>query len=555
MLSEKYGTIMSAMSSALDAGSDGTVPARSMRLQDLPPELLNIAALRVLCNGEIYWFAATCRACADAARTVCREKGVPMASRISRVFTSLKRLRRTVQLLEVHGVVHAQMNAYGGTASRPHSLDGLYTWSPAGEKAIAAGAPIEVLDYAWANWVVATDHVNPGCFLRHAAAYGRTDLLTHMDQRADALRLQSAVQRKTLFAILNAALMGCEKSLAIVESAIIIPAIEVSNLEAVRWYYARQEKAEFMGDFFAGDQPKWRRQFSIGSRLDRLTVAAVKSTDPRYTLNQIRYWLWPCLGDQAPLRQMDAHMQMANVVLVSAIDAVDASVGAWEWLEEYESLGVLVLFAALRGEPTNLRCVQVHRRMFAVRSAAVYRWMSERLEPGQWLGDVFASYGGSEPRAAGLWREGKASRRLSFAISIIQDCLGRSTLTDTNDPTEAWVFDEALCIAALSDALIWSWERPKLHGNPDRDEQGDVGRQWMQAFKVDTFSVFEWLVQMHPDTSMDVLREFFARADDEMTCGCEYTKRGMLELSKRKLGCRLRERVTLDAEFAKVWPG
>jgi len=524
-----------------------------MKILDLPPELLQIVALRVLRNGELYWFSTTSSACANAARTVCQQQKMPMASHLRNAFLSLKRLLRTASVMEVHGIVHAQMNAWGGTASRPHSLDGQFTWSPAGEKAIAASAPIEVLDYAWANWVVSTNIVNPGCFLMRACAAGRVDLLKHMDQRADALRVQSGVQKQTLFHIMNAALIGCESALSTVEKAIVVPAIESSNFEAIKWYHHRQEVAEFSADIFTCDQPKWRRQFAAGLGLDRLTVAAVSSRDPKYTLDQLRFWLWPRLGERAPRMQNDANMQIANVVLVAAAEAINVPVGAWEWLEAYESLGITYLFAALRGPPTNLRAVKIYRSLMLPRSAVRYRWMVERVGERQWLGDVFERYGDHEPRISGLYREGGASRRLSFAISIVQDVVGRATPSDTNSADEAWVTDEALCLEALSDALVWSWERPMPEGDPGEVECNDVGRKWMEKFKVDTFDALVWLMKTHMDTAMDVLKRFYQRADFEMTRGREYTKRGLKELCTPRLGQFLRQRLTLDAEFAKVW--
>ena len=74
--------------------------------------------------------------------------------------------------------------AAGGFHSRPASLDGKFTWSPQGERAIVIGGTVHVLNYVWSGWDrdfrVWCSANGPRNSLALACAHGRIDLLDHM---------------------------------------------------------------------------------------------------------------------------------------------------------------------------------------------------------------------------------------------------------------------------------------------------------------------------------------------------------------------------------------
>ena len=120
-------------------------------LLDLPDDALAALCERVVRNGEAHWCAVTCHTLRRAVLEACQKLKLPLSSMASTAYLTLRRLEQAMTLPRFRELVHANMNATSAAAARPHSLDRKWVWSPAGECALAACAPPNVLDYAWAR--------------------------------------------------------------------------------------------------------------------------------------------------------------------------------------------------------------------------------------------------------------------------------------------------------------------------------------------------------------------------------------------------------------------
>lgn len=520
----------------------------SLRLATLPPDTLQIIAEYIARRGETFWFKLACRAfrTATEAARVALQCAV-LATPVSSVFTSIARVRYGLPIARVAAIVEARRDAIGGTDSRPRSLDGRHVWSPLGERAIARRATPEVLDYVWANWVTSTCTVNPGCFLTLASRHGRVDLLKHMDQGAEQLRIYSKDQHKTLRIVLNRAVDNSGTCLRQVASGIIVPSLKCGDASVFRWYYQRQESAEALSDtYFAGSDVAWRRQFTHSDDgLRILAEAAASSDDPQFSLTFLCREVWPAVGDRSPHRQLDARIQIGGVALTRIVcHRWTTMLGAWLWLKQawcHTTSGIVSLLTALQEFPQKFQPSELYQNLFRAPQADVYQWMAGEIDDGGWFGDIFTNYGDMLWSRESLdYRNHNASRRLSFALATLAAVYNKYLAN--ND--EFGAIEKELAVAALTDALLWSWERPKIVGKagagagvrvyPDSDEETEASKEWLRVWKADTYKYVVWLCGSDtceaPLEMVEVLLNLYRR-QDELGPARGYVVRGVTELA------------------------
>lgn len=432
---------------------------------DLPEELLSLVAEYAVRRGEAFWFAATSRAARRATACACSRVGLPsMRSHLSGIFASTARLRVAMNIEGAWRLAHADMGA-DGLNTRPVSLDGRYVWSPAGERAMVAAAPVAVLNYAWSGWQRSLDHVNPACALSLVCARGRADLLDHMFA-LDAGPAASgapcvAGHGESLYRALALARDGFRPALDAVERAIVCPALNGNARATLEWYYSTMEG-------LTRDRPThtaWRNQFQSPESLQRLALSAGQSAQPRQALGLLLDWLSPRLGTRAPSRRAAA----ADVIACAAIVAVRkqttaSSVGAWRWAEAHQPLGLGALLRRAHDGafklPPGWTCSRLQNLARRAESVTVYHWMTAALDaPGGWLYEAFASV--NVP-----WTP---SPEMLLVRQRVEAEGGRADLVFAREAVEHG--PPAVRSEALADVLLWAAEAP---GDAVGDAVGDA---------------------------------------------------------------------------------
>ena len=494
-------------------------------LLDLPDDALAALCERVVRNGEAHWCAVTCHTLRRAVLEACQKLKLPLSSMASTAYLTLRRLEQAMTLPRFRELVHANMNATSAAAARPHSLDRKWVWSPAGECALAACAPPNVLDYAWTRWRLSTDPHNPGCFVSRAAAAGRVDLLKEMDRTAEEQGVDPSHNWRTLhfkFSAIGAFLTGSylrgmRQTLEWVEDALMEPALRSGKTGAIEWYYERME----MGDVVkmgASPQPKemlslWRCALdrsgngSMQAPLTRLARAAALGKNPYAMLNFLQTWMWPRLGSRAPMQCRRAHIAIAAATVLSLLDATnDEAAQGWRWLQSAWPLGIKMMLEVLSSESTT-HVAPIMRGIFEVRNVKVYQWMSASLDDGKWMHGL-----------CGV-NTSHRSRRLRFAHATLGSIAKRRSEQDSVDPEAEWELDRALCVQALADAFAWAWERSEL----DLSKMPSDGKEWQQAFQHDTCVHADMLLEHDPWALVDALCKFASGADPKDPL-CTYTR-------------------------------
>lgn len=511
-----------------------------MLLADLPEDALTALCERVVRNGEAYWCAVTCHTLRGAVLAACQNLELPLSSIASTACVSLKRLELAMTLPRFRALVHANMNAASATSARPHSLDRKWVWSPAGERALVTRAPVEVLDYAWAQWRLSLDPHNPGCFLVRAAAAGRVDLLKEMDRTAEEQGLDPALNWRTLhhkFGAIGASptgahLLGMQQTLEWVEEALMEPALRSGKTGAVEWYYERMETAD-LARFGASPNHQhvqgvhfmWRCALDragdsttspMMAPLTRLARAAALGSDPHAMLGFLQTWMWPRLGSRAPMQCRRAHVTIAGTTVLSLLDATsDVAAQAWQWLQGAWPQGARMMLEVLASE-ANIHVAPVMRSIWEVCNVQVYKWMQARLGPGKWLAELARDH---------LLAVGSAnSARLRFAHMTLAAIDQRRGEQGPVDPEAVWELDRALFVQALADALVWAWERGELEPLHDTGAWKQVAEaKWQLLFQADTGVHADSRLEHDLSALVDALCAFASRADPEDAL-CAYTR-------------------------------
>jgi hypothetical protein len=424
-----------------------------LELINLPTDTLVLLCQRILLGGEAYWLATTCRAFQKAMAAACAHLKLPLSSIAATACLTLRRLEIAMTLEPFQELVHANMKA-AGCEARPRSLDLKWVWSPTGERVLAARAPPEVLDYAWAGWRLSTEPPNPGCFVVVAAAAGRVDLLREMDQSAVAQKLSPSLEARTLRARLTTSPDRLEEDARLdwVERALLMPALRSGDTGAIRWYYERMDRL-CSGEACPVAMTEWRVALSRETgyngtpRICALGRAAATGDDPYTALEFLHTWMWPRLGSRAPSTSMVTVVHIASAALLCAIDSTRGeAVGVWAWLKHAVPQGASDLFYAM-SVVANVHVVPLYQQVWIARSAGVYEWISAQLcAPCGWMWTLF----GTHAKFPGV------SNRLRFAHMTLHNIFTRCEGEGAVDPEVAWNLDRDMFVKALSDALVWS---------------------------------------------------------------------------------------------------
>ena len=530
-------------------------------LVDLNADALSAVAERLVRDGEAFWFAILSRATRAAVRQACERLKLAMASRASTAFVSLARLRIGMELSMLKCVAHANMDAEG-LDSRPHSMDHVYTWSPAGERALAASADAAVLDYAWSGWRLSIEPFNPGCFVVKAAGLGRVDLLTEMAKSWVAQgvdhHLCHRVMRVKLYAAggLRMPVLGPGNSvenrhgyvqmmqpssarrviqgLSWAEHAILSPALKHGNHAAIKWYYDYMEAAtdDAIAKQAGSLTDMWRTAISRegssdepahspthnGSQelmpLQGLASAAAHGADSYASLTFLLTWMWPRLGSRSPYGpdRDRAHKIMCCAVLWSICENVkDQGEQTWQWLQGALPQGAYASLMMLARD-VDLHVAPLMENMWKVRNVRVYHWMQARLGPGGWLHELAEKKLLKPTTPAGE----EISAHLRLATLTLSCASKRRHEQQKYRYSGLWELDRDLVIAALTDAFCWSWQRPGILAMPSAmgatfesyDHHEPVCPEWHRQFKADT------------GIYADQVLEHDARALVDVLCGC-----------------------------------
>lgn len=362
------------------------------RIVNVDSDVLVLMAECIVLRGEGYWLACTCRTMRNAVRTVCHVINVMAPNnRTDTIFCSLTCMHHALSIESVKVAVLAHSRALNCYA-RPKSLDGRFVWSPAGERAMIAGAPPAVLDYAWPSWRHSVDTINPACALAHASRYGRIDLLRIMD--SPDTHCAAPRPEYSLYACLEV-LCGREMPKLDFRAAhntvvmgIMSPALQYARFDIVReWFYQRMEQR--MVDDPRGD-PLFRRMLDATSdvdvAIDRLACDAARGVQPFRSLRFLVEWMWPNIGSRARCTMPTAALRVAAEVLCVIVDAQSATcVGGWEWLEWVQPEGLHVLLSDIQERSTShVRVASLIHSAFNPHCAEAYAWLSARVSTGQW---------------------------------------------------------------------------------------------------------------------------------------------------------------------------
>lgn len=378
------------------------------RILELPAEVLAVVAEHIVRNGEAYWFAATSGALRTAVTDACVTLKIRVpTSRLRHVFVSLARLRGTLDIPRVREIVHANVDA-PGAEHRARSLDRRYTWSPAGERALVAGAPVDVMHYAWAFWWSCSRGVQwplPADPRVLASELGRADLLDIMfDANESQLRQAMTNVNKTGYS-------GDNLNRRCIEECVLGPALagELNALQTtVTWYYDRMERiedewchAEAMNDC---RHSAWRRDYAEPNNLQRLAVEAACGKRPFSALETLLCWIYPRLGERAPSGRLVA-LQCLQAVALCAVAGVTrassrritalikttnlAPLELWDWLSSssirFNAASLVTLvnsFHKTSGlwRPSNVSRGELVGAIFRITNVETYRWWRSHMD-------------------------------------------------------------------------------------------------------------------------------------------------------------------------------
>ena len=342
-------------------------------LLSLPEELRRLIADKVVLEGESYWLSATCLTARADVHAACLARGLHGSrSKLTTIFTSLKRMRIAVEIPQVRALVIAAPEAIG-VENRPVSLDGHYRWSGIATHALVRAAPLNVIDYVWAHWEWSVHWTHPDCALKAASTHGRVDMLTHMES------LQSTADCDSLHSVLRLAVQGLREAFTTVNFTIVTPLLNGAAVATFDWYHGRMESLE--KQYSTTSVATWRRQFESWASLQQLAFAASNSRLPYQSLTLLTDRVWPLLGDRSPMRRPTALLCIATSALVSVTcPTKPGSVGVWQWIKSRYPGGLMNLLEATSERP-DLRprgwtlSAKLHAACFKVRDVAVYNWM------------------------------------------------------------------------------------------------------------------------------------------------------------------------------------
>jgi hypothetical protein len=364
----------------------------------LPDDALIIVAKKVVRNGDAYWFAATCCTARRNVAAACLELGIAQpSSKLRTIFASLQRLRAGVRLDNAVQQLVAD-NSIPGAHALPASLDGRYTWTPAGRRALVMGATVDVMDYAWAGWRRPERDLNNMHSLEQVCLHNRADLMEVIYQ-GEGSEGEESICLKT---VMRLAVRGHPDSIKRLMAATIEPAISGCAAAASDWLY---EKLEGITQEMPNQQIvdyNWRRWLSNISMVHLAVRAAVRSDVPDRALTRLTDWWMPRFGSRAPSERLLALEHVTMWVLESVTTCAmhstwtpDVAHKLWMWLRRAWPMGLAHLLRQIHEESTPLTnaaprptAQNIHRHCLRVRDVPTYRWMREQTTSQGWMHDA-----------------------------------------------------------------------------------------------------------------------------------------------------------------------
>jgi hypothetical protein len=504
----------------------------------LTTDVLVLVAEVVLRRGEALWLALTCRTFRLAMRNACDNLRLRMTTHASSAFVSYRRVVIAMEIAHFRALVHANVDA-SNVAARPGSVSRRWIWSPAGERALAAGARIDELPYLWHNWWKSTNSFNPGCLLAAASAAGRVDVLKAMDDEAMVSRRPRTDHRFTLPRMLNSVAWRSDH-FGQIAYGIFLPALGASRFDAVHWYYERQEQyhAE-MRQKSGVEHVSWRCSlWEEPQHVVNHAKVAATAVDPFSSLNFFLTWMWPRFGSRAS--RDSPTISIASAVLSEVVASRQPGVSrAWSWLEAVGRARQVTFadFPTLLREQSSLHLNGgVTTAAFDPRHVEAYQWISRRLwDESGWMRSGWLHVCNSPTNRASAVGEEGFSHRLRFALHTLRVVrLRRTSDFGWYCHSKAGNTDCGVMRQALADAIVWSWERAQHASGPEPNAEGenDNSHAWMSAFKDDTLAYAWHLLWWDVEAFVEVLCEVHRRKD-EMTFAREYTLRGIDEIMIR----------------------
>ncbi len=344
----------------------------------LSHDLLALVAQHVVESGEALWMSLVCRACHDAVLAASHAMELPPTTKLKTAFSSILRLRASMRIENLSTILMANNEALG-SESLPESVDRLYLWSPVAAYSMAAGASVEVLNYAWHGWKLSSIADHPFPCLKLLSRFGRTDLLDHVftnkDNDFDI----------TFFKLLRLNFDGLPPSVQWVENMIIVPALVGANIHTLKWYYTKMEGFEEL----SSNQSIWRSQFASLTSLHRLVGSAFFSHRVFHSLTLV-LWIWTHFGCRAPSR---THIAQEAIVFAAFALACrhGGSINVWLFLKSHWPQGLHLLLVAFwqnvnNTAPANTPPIsKLHGLAFAQVSLCWYNWAVTEVHEGGWL--------------------------------------------------------------------------------------------------------------------------------------------------------------------------
>jgi len=486
----------------------------SIRLTNLPSELLALVGAVVGADDGVFWFCILCR----TFRACMSDYKHPTP--ISSMFVSVKRYNMALEYPRVRDILFIPDVA----------CQGMFLWSSKGIIAMARFASIQILNYAMPQWIVdtaTTPPPGPESFLKIISRYGRVDLLRHMDATADVLGIEWVYQFDTLHSILNRALTNSDTSMHVVAEGIVVPSLKCGNPSVFRWYIERQERAEadrlqdhsptsWMGLNCSAFRTQFHSSYGL-SGLSMLACAASVGDDPFFSLDFLCQEVWPAVGDRSPQRQHTAFVQIAGFVLMRLGGTTwPTMIGAWQWLKAKWNgdTGVVALLEALKEYPAHFSPQNLLvSSIFKVGTVDVYNWIVKEIQCGGWLASLWVSGSAHNSISESLaFRCGQSNRKLAFAACTLIRLHQRHLFLK---PRSISKNEDALIVVALTDAILWSRMWMEVE---QAVSVGEKKYTWSLLFTRHLLKFVDWVGE-HRGSATPPINEVFAgvvRRRDEL---------------------------------------
>lgn len=439
-------------------------------LTALPDDTLALVARHIVCNGEAYWFAATCQAARIAVRTACTQLEIAQpTSRLRTVFTSLPRLRAGLRINRVKIPTLADP-MIRGAETLPQSMDGHYVWTPSACRAIVAGASIDVLDYAWPQWRQSTKahSVHPMSALPLICRLNRPDLLE--ETYSAGLEVRTVSPLDSLHRIFRLSIDGHPESIKLFVQAILAPLAAGCAEHAAEWVYTKLEEVSEPIEAYA-----WRSWLSSGAvrgGSQDLVHAALRGPTPYAALCMITGWMMPRFASRAPSERADAIVDVTHQVLLKLCQGElgrrAAKDNVWKWLKEAWPMGLAHLLRQLHAESAGVAGVSVstlHRNALRVCDLDAYEWIQQEMDSERgWMHQAVMCHPGSvtwtTSKELTTMRHALLAQpcpRYAFAIHVLSFHLSSMCSVDTQggELRMQWARSRGAVVHSYADVLLY----------------------------------------------------------------------------------------------------